>query len=313
MSINSIYEKKGMIFNIQKYNTYDGPGIRTLVFLKGCPLRCKWCSNPEGLETKYQIMYNQELCNDCGKCISICPKGIHKEYNGKHIIDSSIDCIGCKKCSDICTENAISIVGEIMTVKEILDIVEEDEAFYRTSGGGITLGGGEALMQIDFAINIMRACKLENINTAIETSGHTRLENIMEIAKYTDLFLYDVKHMDLNKHNVYTGVDNKMILNNLKELLSNGYNVKVRMPLMKNINTDKEYIEKLINFLLPFKNKENFKGIDLLPYHKMGVSKYKRLGKEYELKEDIRLNNEELKTIEGLITEHGLDVNIINH
>ncbi len=240
-------ERKAMIFNVQKYNVYDGPGVRTLVFFKGCPLRCKWCANPEGLERKYQVMFKRDSCIDCGSCVSVCPVGIHtisKEL--KHKVMHRLDCIGCRKCEAICTEYALSIVGNVKTVSQIMEIIEEDREFYNVSGGGVTLGGGEVLMQPEFAANLLMICKQEGINTAIETCGYTKLESILKVAEFTDLFLFDIKHIDPERHYQLTGVRNEQILQNLKELIHLRYNVKVRMPLLKDINDNQDEIESWV-------------------------------------------------------------------
>ncbi|MBU3182599.1 choline TMA-lyase-activating enzyme [Clostridium psychrophilum] len=307
-------EKKAMIFNIQKYNMYDGPGVRTLVFFKGCPLRCKWCANPEGLEQKYQVMFKKDSCIDCGACVPVCPASIHtisKEL--KHEVIHSLDCIGCRKCENICTEFALSIVGERKTVSELMKIIEEDRAFYDVSGGGVTLGGGEVLMQPEFAANLLMACKQEGINTAIETSGYTNLESILKVAKFTDLFLFDIKQIDSERHYQLTGVRNEQILGNLKELLRRRYNVKVRMPLLKGINDNQDEIERVISFLMPFRDYKNFKGIYLLPYHKLGVNKYTQLGKKYLIKEDPSLSSDELDIIENWFEKYEFPVGVIKH
>ena len=307
-------EKTAMIFNVQKYNVYDGPGVRTLVFFKGCPLRCKWCSNPEGLDRKYQVMFKRDSCIDCGACVSVCPVGIHtisKEL--KHEVKYSIDCIGCRKCEAKCTESALSIVGNLKTVSEIMEIIEEDREFYNVSGGGVTLGGGEVLMQHEFAADLLMACKQEGINTAIETCGYTKLESILKVAEFTDLFLFDIKHIDPERHYQLTGVSNEQILENLKELLNLRYNVKVRMPLLKGINDNQDEIERVIAFLMPFRDYKNFKGIDLLTYHKLGVNKYLQLNKEYPIKEDPSLNNDELDMIESWVKKYEFPVVVIKH
>lgn len=307
-------EKKAFIFNVQKYNVYDGPGIRTLVFFKGCPLRCKWCSNPEGLEQKYQIMLKRNSCVDCGACVSVCPIGIHSiSGNLKHEINRSIDCIGCHRCEQVCTQTALAITGKWKTVTELLEIIEEDRLFYETSGGGVTLGGGEVLMQPDFAVELLKACKHQGIHTAIETSGYTREESILKVAEFTDLFLFDLKLMDSKRHHELTGVHNELILSNLKEILNRGHDVKIRMPMLKGINDSKIEIKGIIDFLRPFRDYKNFKGIDLLPYHKLGVNKYAQLGKEYPVEGDPSLNGEELDRIESWIKEYEFPVKVIKH
>ncbi|MBU5300451.1 MULTISPECIES: choline TMA-lyase-activating enzyme [Clostridium] len=310
-----IIERKARIFNIQKYNMYDGDGIRTLVFFQGCPLRCKWCANPEGLEKKYRVMLKSNLCVNCGACVSACPVGIHTISNKtlKHEVNRDIDCIGCGKCKEACLKSAISIVGEEKTISELLKIVEEDRTFYEMSGGGVTLGGGEVLMQPEAATSLLMACKQEGINTAIETCGYTKLETILKVAEFVDLFLFDIKNINSDRHYELTGVRNERILENLQELLKKKYNVKIRMPLLKGINDSQDEIEKTMEFLLPYKDYKNFKGIDLLPYHKMGVNKYNQLGMEYPIKDDPSLKNEDLDRIEGWIKKYDLPVKVIRH
>ena len=310
----AIVERKVLIFNVQKYNMYDGPGVRTLVFFKGCPLRCKWCANPEGMERKHQVMFKRDSCIDCGACVSVCPASIHsisKEI--KHEVNHSINCIGCRKCEEVCTQSAISIVGEVKTVSQLMEIIEEDIGFYDVSGGGVTLGGGEVMMQPEFATNLLMTCKQEGINTAIETCGYTKLESILQVAEFTDLFLFDIKHIDPERHYKLTGVHNERILQNLSELLHRRYNVKVRMPLLKGINDNQDEIERIITFLRPFRDYKNFKGIDMLPYHKLGVNKYTQLGMAYPIQGDPSLSSEELNMIEGWIKNYDFPVTIIKH
>lgn len=294
---------------------YDGDGIRTLVFFQGCPLRCKWCANPEGLEKKYRVMLKSNLCVNCGACVSACPVGIHTISNKtlKHEVNRDIDCIGCGKCKEACLKSAISIVGEEKTISELLKIVEEDRTFYEMSGGGVTLGGGEVLMQPEAATSLLMACKQEGINTAIETCGYTKLETILKVAEFVDLFLFDIKNINSDRHYELTGVRNERILENLQELLKKKYNVKIRMPLLKGINDSQDEIEKTMEFLLPYKDYKNFKGIDLLPYHKMGVNKYNQLGMEYPIKDDPSLKNEDLDRIESWIKKYDLPVKVIRH
>lgn len=308
-------ERKALIFNVQKYNMYDGPGIRTLVFFKGCPLRCKWCANPEGLERKFQVMYKRNSCVDCGACTKVCPVGIHVMSNetGKHEVVREKDCIGCMECTKVCPNAALNIAGEVKTISELLKIIEEDVGFYDISGGGVTLGGGEVTAQPEAALNLLMACKREGINTAIETCGYTKTETILKIAEYVDLFLFDLKHMDPVKHNELVGVSNELILTNMKELLHRRYNVKVRMPMLKGINDNKEEIDAVIKFLMPFRDDKNFKGIDLLPYHKLGVNKYNQLDKEYPLEGDPSLSAEDLNRIEGWIKEYQFPVTVVKH
>ncbi len=323
--IGSILERKARIFNVQKYSIYDGPGIRTLLFFKGCPLRCKWCSNPEGLERKYQVMFSADLCINCGQCSSVCPVNIHgsqetalqEQLNGQqagvHQINRGIACAGCRKCEAVCPKRALAIAGTDISISEALDRIQQDALFYLSSGGGVTLGGGEVSGQSEFAANLLMECKRMGMHTAIETCGYARLDVLLMLAPFTDLFLYDLKHIDPEQHYAFTGVRNERILDNLTELICRKYTVKVRMPLIRGVNDSADTINRTLEFLHAFRKYKNFQGIDLLPYHKLGVNKYKQLDMEYGFAEDGSLTKEQLENIEQLIRRSDLQVNIIQH
>jgi pyruvate formate lyase activating enzyme len=293
---------------------YDGPGLRTIVFFKGCPLRCQWCSNPESQERVLQVLYKREQCVRCGTCAAVCPKDVFNlaSPNG-HIVNPDAECIGCGRCVENCPGNALAVVGEMKPISELMRVVEEDRPFYDTSGGGLTLGGGEALMQPRAAISLLMACRQANINTAIETSGYARPKVLMSVAEFVDLFLYDIKHMNSDKHHQFTGVRNECILSNLKLLLDNRYNVRVRLPLLKGINDDETEMRELVQFLTPYVGHKNFKGIDLLPYHKLGVHKYAQLGREYLISGDVALGASDLERLEQSLKQHNLPVAVIKH
>lgn len=312
--MNDLIERKALIFNKQKYNLYDGPGVRTLIFFKGCPLRCKWCANPEGLERAHQIMFKPTVCVNCGACVSACPKGIHQiSLEGKHEIKRDIECIGCGACVDVCMQEALKITGEQATISELLAYVEEDRSFYEHSAGGVTLSGGEVTAQPEAAINLLMACKREGLHTAIETCGYTKKENFLRFLEVVDLFLFDIKHMDPSRHAELTGVRNERILENLEMMLMKRANVKVRMPLLKGINDSREEIQAVIDFLQPYKNFRNFRGIDLLPYHKLGVNKYIQLGLDYAIEGDPSLSDEDLDRIEGWLQNEDFPVVVVRH
>lgn len=307
-------ERQAMVFNVQKYSLYDGPGIRTIVFFKGCPLRCQWCANPEGINRKYEVMFQESVCNDCGACVDVCPMGIHyMDENGHHQVRRDRSCNGCQKCVEACPMTALNITGQIRTISDLMAVIHEDDAFYEMSGGGVTLSGGECTSQPEAAMALLKACKEDGINTAIETCGHSRMDKLMQMAEHIDLFLYDMKHMDSVRHNELTGVGNEKVLANLKELLTQGYQVQIRMPMLKMINDSHEEIKQIVDFLMPFKDLPNFRGIDLLPYHKLGVNKYGQLGMEYPVEGDPSLSDEELDRIEGWIREYEFPVRVVRH
>ena len=311
---NAVLERRAVIFNVQRFNTADGPGVRTLIFFQGCPLRCKWCVNPEGLERKPQVMFKSDFCVNCGKCVEVCPVGIHRmDDEGRHYINRSIRCIGCRECEKACIPKALSIMGEEKTVSELLEMIEADRTFYEMSGGGVTLGGGEVTSQPEAAISLLEACKRVGINTAIETCGYCSLGNLKKLAKFTDLFLFDLKHIDSQKHYEWTGVHNELIIENIQYLLNHGVNVKVRMPLLKGVNDRKEDIEGIARLLTPFQDYKNFRGIDLLPYHKMGVGKYRQLDMDYPIEGDPSLSGEDLDQMEAWIREYDMPVSVIRH
>ena len=316
MSGNSadMIERKAVIFNIQKYNMHDGPGVRTLVFFKGCPLRCKWCANPEGLQRKTQVMFKRDVCVGCGACVKVCPQGIHKMVGSEgHVVNRDIECIGCRACEEACLYKALEIAGETKTISELMEVVREDRGFYDISGGGVTLGGGECTAQPEAALALLQAAKQEGINTAIETCGYAKKEHFLKIAEFVDLFLFDIKHFDSDRHSELTGVRNEIILDNLETILKKRYNVRIRMPMLKGINDSQEEIDNTMQFLLQFKDMKNFKGIDLLPYHKMGVNKYGQLDMDYPITDEVKLEEEDLDRIEGWIKKYDIPVAIIRH
>ena len=303
-------ERKAHIFNIQKYNTHDGYGVRTLVFFKGCPLRCRWCSNPESQQRGPQVMVQPRLCTNCGRCVSVCPTGVHTMTPQGHALDVEKECLGCRKCEEQCPASALTVVGKQMPISEIVEVVEEDRPFYELSGGGVTLSGGEPLLQPEAAVSLLAACRQRGINTAMETSGYARPDILLKAAAFVDLFLFDIKHMDPERHRELTSVHNALIHENLRHLLDNKRNVKVRLPLLKNINDGEAELTALAQFLTPYKGYTHFKGIDVLPYHKFGVGKYAQLGRGYSLTEDHSLSEEDTDRIAGLFARYDLPVSV---
>ncbi len=316
-------ERKALIFNIQKYNLHDGPGIRTLVFFKGCPLRCLWCSNPEGQARGHQVLFKRDRCVSCGACAEVCPAGVHVMEDGVHRVRRDVVCVGCRRCEAACIQGALSVAGEPRTLESILEVIEEDRPFYRQSGGGVTLGGGEVLMQPEAALGLLTACRRRGLHTAIETCGYTSPEVIRRVAPEVDLFLYDIKHMDSRTHYRLTGVPNETILDNLTWLLENGRNVRVRVPLLRGVNDTDENLGRMFDFLAPWKEHRNFQGVDILPYHRLGVNKYAQLDREYPIPDspgagdpvpgDPALSDQDLQRVELFAAERDFPVTVVRH
>ena len=251
---------KAIIFDIQRNSFVDGPGIRTTVFFKGCNLKCAWCHNPESQSAKPQIMFYKDKCSGCGKCLEVCPNNLEK-------------CDFCGRCEIFCASDARKVCGREYTVDEVFSEVIKDKAFYDNSGGGVTFSGGECMLQIDFLCEILEKCKENGIHTAVDTAGNVPWEYFERILKYTDLFLYDIKLFDREKHKQYTGADNKVILDNLKKLFEGGASVWIRIPVIPGANDTEEEMRKIKEFLKPYSPLK----IELLCYHKMGEHKYDAL------------------------------------
>ena len=266
---------KGIVFNIQRFSLFDGPGVRTVVFLKGCPLRCIWCHNPEGLERSAQILYDPIKCIACGECSAVCERHLHVFKGGLHGYMRD-GCAGCGKCSEVCCTGALSTAGKQMSSDEVMGEVLRDLALYRESGGGITLSGGEPLMQPDFAIELLSAAKDAGISACVETSGFADPKKIEKAAKYTDLFLYDYKATGDEMHKKLCGVEQKRIIENLALLDRLGASVILRCPIVPGANDLPEHIAGIADTA---KKYGCIKEVQLEPYHRLGVSKAEKLHK----------------------------------
>ncbi|HYF93036.1 MAG TPA: glycyl-radical enzyme activating protein [Symbiobacteriaceae bacterium] len=269
----------GTIFDIMKYSIHDGPGIRTTVFFKGCPLNCWWCHNPESQAPGPELMLRPERCIVCGECASVCPNGAAVLRDGA-LITFSDKCRDCLLCVDVCHAEARSGAGRRVTAAEVMAEITKDLIFYEESGGGVTFSGGEPLMQPDFLCSLLEQCKKREIRTAVDTTGFARLSDLLRVGPHTDLFLYDVKLMDDAAHRKYTGVTNRIILENLRELARQHSNIIVRVPVIPGVNDTEENVTATAQFVADL---PGVREINLLPYHKAGVQKYNRLGKPYEL------------------------------
>lgn len=251
------------IFDIERNSFVDGPGIRTTVFFKGCNLKCAWCHNPESHSAKPQMMFYRDKCTGCGKCKEVCP----------HYLES---CDLCGKCTAYCPVDARKVCGKKYSVDEVFAEIVKDKAYYENSGGGVTFSGGECMLQIDFLLEILKRCKENGIHTAVDTAGHIPFENFKCILPFTDLFLYDVKIFDPDKHKQYVGVGNELILENLKKLFTAGAKIWIRIPIITGVNDNIEEMKKIKGYLEKCGKAEK---IELLPYHAMGENKYESLGK----------------------------------
>ena len=297
-------DDRGVVFKIQKYSIHDGPGIRTLVFLKGCPLRCLWCSNPESWNLDPQIIFTKKRCINCEKCVTVCPtQAIRADANGSKTIDNTCDL--CSKCTRTCPTGALELIGKYMKVQEVVKVIEQDMPFYTMSNGGITLSGGEPVLQFNFSKALLKECKQRGIHTAIETSGHCNWENLRELSEYADLFLFDIKVLDRTKHCLFTSVSNEIVLENLEALAKLKKKIVIRYPLIPQRNDSDEDIDALANFVKNLVSKYDvINELDLLPYHRYGLYKYDLLGIDYKLINLPPLADSEVKVIKEKLAKH---------
>jgi pyruvate formate lyase activating enzyme len=297
-------EPAGYIYNIMRYSLHDGPGIRTTVFFKGCPLRCWWCHNPESQESAPQLVYFADRCLSCGDCIPICPNGAVHWVNGSISMDGA--CRGCGTCTDSCAADARELLGRWMTVAETLAEIEKDAVFYDESGGGVSFSGGEPLLQPVFLEALLDACRARHIHTVVDTSGLAPREVLLRLSGKVDLFYYDVKLVDAQKHQHYIGVPGDVILENLEALARARAAVVIRFPVIPGVNDGDAEIAALAALLARL----NLRRIHLLPYHKIGVEKYRRLNRPYLMQGVEPPSPERLKHIAGWFEGQGFTVRI---
>jgi len=295
-------ETKGIIFNIQKFSIHDGPGVRTTVFLKGCPLRCRWCSNPESQLSRVQIMYHGDHCLHCSKCVRTCPgKAITAAQDGRIHIDFQ-KCSGCLACVQDCPGRALTNEGEYKTVDEVVDLCMQDVDFYEESGGGVTVSGGEGMVQPDFVEALILRLKDKGIHTAIETTGHVSPEIFHRLAPLFDLLLFDVKHYDSEKHKKGTGVGTELIHGNLRWACEHGLSILPRIPVIPGFNTDLSDAEGIAALL----SEIGLQRVQLLPFHQMGERKYEFLNRTYEMAGIKALHPEDLAAYQQIFIDQGI-------
>jgi pyruvate formate lyase activating enzyme len=311
----------GKVYDIQGFSVQDGPGIRTTVFLKGCPLRCPWCHSPESQEFFEQLSWIALRClgiGDCGRCLSVCPKDAIKP--GKVMTSASTQteitlvsvnrdlCDNCGECAKACYPHALYICGEDYTVDALLKRVLKDSPFYRQSGGGVTVSGGEPLCQLAFTLEFFKRLKENGIHTALDTTGYVTWEALESIAPYTDLFLYDIKHMQSKDHKAVTRVPNERILENAMRLSRIGAKLQVRIPLIPDFNDSEENIRATAQFCVELKGAVEV--VQVLPYHNLGVTKYFRLNENVKAMEATPHAESDIQRVRCWMEEYGLDVTI---
>ncbi|MGO8759048.1 MAG: glycyl-radical enzyme activating protein [Terracidiphilus sp.] len=292
----------GLVFNIMRFSLHDGPGIRTTVFLKGCPLRCRWCHNPESQSSEPEILYFGGRCIRCGDCVLACPHGALDAQLNNH----PEQCLHCGECVEACPSTARQLVGRWMTVEKVLAEALKDEVFYEESGGGITISGGEPLQQADFVVALLAACKARRFHTVLDTCGFAAPDVLRQVSEHVDLFFYDLKLMNSEKHLSLTGVNNDLILQNLAMLAKGGSAIRVRVPILPGFNNDYENLDALSQYLSPLGIRE----IDLLPYHELGSGKYRRMNLSGDMEGAVPPTTAEMETIAARLRRDGFHVRI---
>jgi pyruvate formate lyase activating enzyme len=296
----------GCIFNIERFAIRDGPGIRTTVFFEGCPLGCLWCANPESMNPTPQLFYLERLCQRCYRCVEACPNKANTINPEGAIEINRALCKNCGKCVEICPNKAREMSGRLMTVEEVLEEVKKDTLFYQNSAGGVTFSGGEPTQQPEFLWRLSKQCQDSGIHTALDTCGLVKPEILKRVLEYTGLVLYDIKHMDPLKHKEFTGVDNRLILENARMIARTGKPMIIRVPLIPGHNDSRENVKALAQFM----NELRLTRIDLLPYHTLGKEKYRRLGMEYKLSELKPYAGDEVAKIKAELESYGLQVGV---
>jgi len=305
---DDVAEARGVVFNIQRFSIHDGPGIRTTVFLKGCPLRCGWCSNPESASPTPEIITRDMKCIRCGKCVAACSQQAITVVDNTRTIQWE-KCNYCMKCAQVCPSGAIEHAGEYMTVARVMDVVGRDAGFYGRSNGGMTLSGGEPLVQWQFALKLLQAAKRRGLHTALDTTGYADWETLDEMLNFTDLVLYDVKHPNSARHQEATGVTNERILDNLRKTVAKpGLKVWVRHAVIPQFSDSEDELQELCKLVLTLK--PPVEKISLLPYHKFGELKYAATGKVYPWKGIPVMTEEQVGRLKKLVESHGIKVDV---
>lgn len=294
---------KGIVFDIKRYSIHDGPGLRTTVFFKGCPLRCIWCHNPESQQRKPKIAWYENRCISCLSCVDSCR---FNAVDSKYGININKNCTLCGECIKACPTNALEMIGREYEVSELIEEILKDELFFE-NGGGVTISGGEPFVQSEFLFEVLDRLKKEQLHTALDTTGYVEWYKLKKSVEYVNLFLYDIKHIDSKKHKKYTSVGNELILENLKKLDDLGAETAVRIPIIPTINDDLENMKKTVEFVGSLKNAVS---VDLLPFHNMMEDKYRRLKLAFLVGDIEKPKDEKMEELRILFEQAGLKVNI---
>lgn len=295
-----------IISNIQRFSVDDGPGIRTTVFFKGCNLACLWCHNPECISPRASLQFMEQSCTRCGRCVEACPRGVHRIEEGVHTL-SRRDCLACGKCADACRAGALTLVGRAYSPEELLAVLLKDRDYYENSQGGVTCSGGEPMLQIEGLSRLLKLCKQAGLHTAVDTAGRVPFSSFERILPDTDVFLYDIKLYDAQKHREATGADNALILENLKKLTQAGAHVIIRTPVICEVNADLSELDAIASFLAPL---EQIDLVQLLPYHAYGAGKYDTLGMENRIQSHTPPTQAFMEEALALFLEKGLCASI---
>ena len=305
-SMQTELETKGLVFDIKKYAIHDGPGIRTTVFFKGCPLKCLWCHNPESWKAQVELGFRRGRCLGCGQCAEACPDEAISLVENRPVTDAE-KCTLCGRCVDVCLSGARQIIGREMAVSEVMAEVERDVIFYDQSGGGITFSGGEPLMQPEFLLALLNQCRALNIHTAVDTSCYAEPEITESVAKRADLFLCDLKHMDNEIHERFTGIGNNLILENIRRISQAGKKIVIRIPIIPGFNDDPANIEATGNFAASL---QGVGRIDILPFNRGGAEKSARLTGEIKSMQIETPDEEQISSIAESLSKYVFEVNI---
>lgn len=301
--VDETEETQALVFDVKRFAINDGPGIRITIFLKGCPLSCRWCHNPESISTGVQKMYSASKCIGCGECVKICPLEAC-ELTPEGIITETEICTACGLCAEVCPAKATEMSGRFETMADLLEVIEKERPFFDQSGGGVTFSGGEPLLYPKFLNEILDVCGDLKIHRTVDTSGLVSARTLLETARRTDLFLYDLKLMDSDKHKQWTGVGNKRILQNLQALAETGADIQIRIPLINGVNADEQNIEATASFVAALPGP--CKPVNLLPYHDIAKGKSNKLGISYEAGSMSTPDNSDLERIVDQFASHGL-------